>query len=72
MFYIIALICSLLNVFLFRKYYALLILGLFIYFINVFIKIGFCIDINIYLIKLRYLIYIIFLLKFSLEWRIQQ
>lgn len=71
MFYIIAFICSILNIILSRKYYALLTFGLFIYFINVFIKIGFCIDINIYLIKLRYLIYIIFLLKFSLEGRIQ-
>lgn len=67
MFYIVAFICSIWNIFMCRKFYILLALGLFIYFANIFIKVGLSIDVDTYMIKFRYLIYTIFLLNFSLE-----
>lgn len=69
MFYLIVLVCSILNLILGGKSYILLFICLAVYMLSSVLKIYYDIDYSPIFIAIRYLLYMVFFYKFALEGR---
>lgn len=67
MVYIIMFICSIVNVIMYKKYYIILLIGISTYLVNWLVYAYLSIDINVLLMRFRYLMYMIFFVKFAFE-----